>query len=123
MERMWMRRGLLALSMLLAVVCLCALLLPKPVDKPVLQGEMQVKLPQEASAEVPPMQQAQADHPYEMGIWQGNVAVFVPGEPTPVRVLEMPAASLPLADQQALEARIPIKDDLELAGFLEDYGS
>ena len=60
---------------------------------------------------------------YEMGIWEGKVAVFLPGTNVPMRITEMPVTSLPNADQQALKDRIPVYDAQELASFLEDYGS
>lgn len=60
---------------------------------------------------------------YELGIWQGNVAVFLPGWQQPQQVTETPAASLPTADQEALLQRLPVYDRETLASLLEDYGS
>ncbi len=119
MERSWIRGGLLLTAMMLAVLCLAALAFPQPQTQSVAESSLQP----EGLREPVQLPAPEPDHLYEMGIWQGNVAVFTPGEEQPFRVLEMPAAMLPIPDQAALEQRIAVKDDTELAGFLEDYGS
>ena len=49
--------------------------------------------------------------------------MFEGAEPLPSTVLETPVASLPPADQEALEKGILVSSREELAGLLEDYGS
>lgn len=131
MDSVWLKRGLLALALLLAAGCVAALLLPERQMEPQTQnqqGELssqdqgQLQQPQ---PEIEPQQtsEPEAQHMYEMGIWEGKVAVFLPGTNVPMRITEMPVTSLPTADQQALKDRIPVYDAQELASFLEDYGS
>lgn len=131
MDSVWLKRGLLALAILLAAGCVAALLLPERQIEPQTQnqqGELssqdQGQLQQQQS-QMEPQQTAEpeAQHMYEMGIWEGKVAVFLPGTNVPMRITEMPVTSLPTADQQALKDRIPVYDAQELASFLEDYGS
>lgn len=131
MDSVWLKRGLLALAILLAAGCVAALLLPERQMEPQTQnqqGELssqdQGQLQQQQS-QMEPQQTAEpeAQHMYEMGIWEGKVAVFLPGTNVPMRITEMPVTSLPTADQQALKDRIPVYDAQELASFLEDYGS
>ncbi len=73
----------------------------------------------------PPSSEQKATNPYmyELGIWQGQVAVFLPGGTEPVTVWEMPVTALPPYDQQSLEKRIAVADQQQLASFMEDYGS
>ena len=92
------------------------------------QGELSSQeqgQPQQPQSQMEPQQTAEpeAQHMYEMGIWEGKVAVFLPGTNVPMRITEVPVTSLPTADQQALKDRIPVYDAQELASFLEDYGS
>ena len=131
MDSVWLKRGLLALAMLLAAGCVAALLLPERQMEPQTQnqqGELSSQdqgQPQQPQSQMEPQQTAEpeAQHMYEMGIWEGKVAVFLPGTNVPMRITEMPVTSLPTADQQALKDRIPVYDAQELASFLEDYGS
>ena len=131
MDSVWLKRGLLALAILLAAGCVAALLLPERQMEPQTQnqqGEFSSQdqgQPQQPQSQMEPQQTAEpeAQHMYEMGIWEGKVAVFLPGTNVPMRITEMPATSLPTADQQALKDRIPVYDAQELASFLEDYGS
>ena len=131
MDSVWLKRGLLALAILLAAGCVAALLLPERQMEPQTQnqqGELSSQdqgQPQQPQSQMEPQQTAEpeAQHMYEMGIWEGKVAVFLPGTNVPMRITEMPATSLPTADQQALKDRIPVYDAQELASFLEDYGS
>lgn len=130
MDSVWLKRGLLIVVILMAVGCLATLLLPAPQTEPQMQSESQ-QPPTQQEAQTPqvqtePQQEAepeQPEHLYEMGIWEGKVAVFVPGTNVPMRITEMPVASLPEADQKALEERIPVFDGEALASYLEDYGS
>lgn len=131
MDSVWLKRGLLALAILLAAGCVAALLLPERQMEPQTQnqqGELSSQdqgQPQQQPSQMEPQQTAEpeAQHMYEMGIWEGKVAVFLPGTNVPMRITEMPVTSLPTADQQALKDRIPVYDAQELASFLEDYGS
>lgn len=131
MDSVWLKRGLLALAILLAAGCVAALLLPERQMEPQTQnqqGEFSSQdqgQPQQPQSQMEPQQNAEpeAQHMYEMGIWEGKVAVFLPGTNVPMRITEMPVTSLPTADQQALKDRIPVYDAQELASFLEDYGS
>ena len=131
MDSVWLKRGLLALAILLAAGCVAALLLPERQMEPQTQnqqGEFSSQdqgQPQQQQSQMEPQQTAEpeAQHMYEMGIWEGKVAVFLPGTNVPMRITEMPVTSLPTADQQALKDRIPVYDAQELASFLEDYGS
>jgi hypothetical protein len=131
MDSVWLKRGLLALAILLAAGCVAALLLPERQMEPQTQnqqGELSSQdqgQPQQPQSQMEPQQTAEpeAQHMYEMGIWEGQVAVFLPGTNVPMRITEMPVTSLPTADQQALKDRIPVYDAQELASFLEDYGS
>lgn len=131
MDSVWLKRGLLALAILLAAGCVAALLLPERQMEPQTQnqqGELSSQdqgQPQQQQSQMEPQQTAEpeAQHMYEMGIWEGKVAVFLPGTNVPMRITEMPVTSLPTADQQALKDRIPVYDAQELASFLEDYGS
>ena len=131
MDSVWLKRGLLALAILLAAGCVAALLLPERQMEPQTQnqqGELSSQdqgQPQQQQSQMEPQQTAEpeAQHMYEMGIWEGKVAVFLPGTNVPMRITEMPVTSLPTADQQALKDRIPVYDAHELASFLEDYGS
>ena len=131
MDSVWLKRGLLALAILLAAGCVAALLLPERQMEPQTQnqhGELSSQdqgQPQQQQSQMEPQQTAEpeAQHMYEMGIWEGKVAVFLPGTNVPMRITELPVTSLPTADQQALKDRIPVYDAQELASFLEDYGS
>ena len=131
MDSIWLKRGLLVLVMLAAAGCVAALLLPMPKDTTQDQMQNHQEPPRQEGQTSPPQLQEEPQQPsqqetsplYEMGIWEGKVAVFLPGTDLPMRVTEMPVTSLPNADQQALKDRIPVFDAQELASFLEDYGS
>ncbi len=131
MDSVWLKRGLLALAILLAAGCVAALLLPERQMEPQAQVQQEeVSSPEQGQLQQPQSQtepqqtsEPEAQHMYEMGIWEGKVAVFLPGTDMPMRITEMPVTSLPAADQQALKDRIPVYDAQELASFLEDYGS
>ena len=117
MEQVSRRHWILVIGLALAMVLGAAALLWRPVP-------VQEELPR-LQAEVTPVQEPVAADvpPYRLAIWQGRVAVFEGAEPLPSTVLETPAASLPQADQEALEKGIPVYSGEELAGLMEDYGS
>lgn len=132
MDSVWLKRGLLALGIFAAMGCVAALLLPERqmnpqtetmTDMPQTQQDTQPLPEPQTQSESQQMNASQEKPMYEMGIWEGKVAVFLPGTDHPMRITGMPVASLPDADQAALKARIPVYDAQELASFLEDYGS
>ena len=118
MEQVSLRRWILAASLCAVLVFGAAAIIRQPAPAP------QAQLPQ-LQAQIEPVQEPAAAEvpPYCIALWQGRVAVFEGEEPLPVTVLDTPAASLPPADQQALERGIPVYSREELAGLIEDYGS
>ena len=56
-----------------------------------------------------------------LGTWRGYVALFEPGREEPRQIFPCPVDSLPEADREALEKRIPIRNDRALQQALEDY--
>ena len=56
-----------------------------------------------------------------LGSWKGYVALFEKGREEPRQIFPCPVDSLPEADQQALEKKIPIRNDRDLQQALEDY--
>lgn len=60
---------------------------------------------------------------YTAGIYEGQVALFSPGSDVPQQVLPVYVNHLPPADQQLLEAGLPLYTQEDVASFLEDYGS
>ncbi len=118
MEQVSPRRWILAASLCAVLLFGAAAIMRQPAPAP------QAQLPQ-LQAQIEPMQEPAAAEvpPYRIALWQGRVAVFEGEEPLPVTVLDTPAASLPPADQQALERGIPVYSREELAGLMEDYGS
>ena len=56
-----------------------------------------------------------------VGCWKGYVALFTPGATEPKQIFPTMVASLPLADQQALESGILIRNQRDLEQLLEDY--
>jgi len=56
-----------------------------------------------------------------LGSWKGYVALFQKGAEEPRQIFPTTVASLPLADQQALEKGIVIRNDRMLQQLLEDY--
>ena len=134
MDSVWLKRGLFALLVLVIVGSLWLLLVPDRQTEHQMQSGMEQPAPQ--SQDQTPQQPAQTPatpqtapepepekHMYEMGIWEGKVAVFLPDTDVPMRITEMPVTSLPQADQQALRERIPVYDAEALASYLEDFGS
>lgn len=56
-----------------------------------------------------------------LGSWKGYVALFEKGREEPRQIFPCPVASLPEADQRALEEKIPIRNSKALQQALEDY--
>lgn len=56
-----------------------------------------------------------------VGTWKGYVALFDKGAEEPRQIFPYPVASLPPADQAALEEGIVIRNDRDLQQLLEDY--
>ena len=56
-----------------------------------------------------------------LGSWKGYVALFEKGREEPRQIFPCPVDSLPEEDQQALEEKIPIRNDRDLQQALEDY--
>lgn len=56
-----------------------------------------------------------------LGSWKGYVALFEKGAEEPRQIFPCPVSTLPEADQQALEQKIPIRNDRDLQQILEDY--
>ena len=56
-----------------------------------------------------------------IGTWKGYVALFDQGASEPRQVFPYTAASLPPADQAALEKGIVIRNERDLKQLLEDY--
>jgi hypothetical protein len=56
-----------------------------------------------------------------LGSWKGYVALFEKGREEPRQIFPCPVDSLPEADQQALEEKIPIRNARDLQQALEDY--
>lgn len=53
--------------------------------------------------------------------WEGRLAVFRPSQTTPAEVHEVFLQTLPPAEQQLLQAGIPVYSEEELQRLLEDY--
>ncbi len=64
-----------------------------------------------------------AEAPYSAGIQDGRVAIFIKGQEIPALITDIWVDTLPAADQKALQARMGISSEEDLARFLEDYGS
>ena len=56
-----------------------------------------------------------------LGSWKGYVALFEKGAEEPRQIFPCPVDSLPEADQNALEQKIPIRNPRDLQKALEDY--
>ena len=56
-----------------------------------------------------------------LGSWKGYVALFDKGETEPRQIFPTQVASLPPADQLALETGIPVRNKRDLEALLEDY--
>ena len=56
-----------------------------------------------------------------VGAWKGYLALFDPGKQEPKQIFPRLVSSLPEADQKALEAGIPVRNQRDLESLLEDY--
>lgn len=56
-----------------------------------------------------------------LGSWKGFVALFENGSEEPRQIFPCPVASLPEADQEAIQNKIPIRNPRDLQQVLEDY--
>ena len=56
-----------------------------------------------------------------LGTWKGYIALFQSGKEEPRQIFPVQAASLPEADQMALEEGIVIRSEKKLQQLLEDY--
>ena len=56
-----------------------------------------------------------------LGTWKGYVALFEKEINEPVQIFSCPVSSLPVADQEALESGIPIRNPRDLQQVIEDY--
>lgn len=56
-----------------------------------------------------------------LGSWKGYVALFNQGSEEPMQIFPYAVASLPPADQEALEKGIIVRNDRDLQQLLEDY--
>lgn len=60
---------------------------------------------------------------YRIGEWEGKLAVFLAGSPSPDEVFDVYVSTLPPEEQQRISAGIEVADEVELARLLEDYTS
>jgi len=56
-----------------------------------------------------------------LGTWKGYIALFDGGKSEPRQIFPNQVASLPQADQEALEKGIIVRNDRDLQQLLEDY--
>ena len=56
-----------------------------------------------------------------LGSWKGYVALFDQGKDEPRQIFPYPVASLPEADQKALQEGIVVRNERDLQQLLEDY--
>ena len=56
-----------------------------------------------------------------LGSWKGYVAIFEKGASEPRQIFPTQVASLPPADQEALEKGIIVRNQRDLNQLLEDY--
>ena len=56
-----------------------------------------------------------------LGSWKGYVALFENGKAEPRQIFPCPVSTLPEADRQALEQKIPVRNNRDLQQILEDY--
>lgn len=84
------------------------------------------------SSSIPPVVSADDSAPavssvsaaaYRIGEWEGKLAVFLAGSPSPHEVFDVYVSTLPPEEQQRIESGINVADEVELARLLEDYTS
>ena len=56
-----------------------------------------------------------------LGVHKGYLALWESGKSEPSRIYPVRADSLPEADQAALKAKIPVRDNAALTQMLEDF--
>ena len=56
-----------------------------------------------------------------LGSWKGYVALFEKDKEEPRQIFPCPVSALPDPDREALEAKIPIRNQRQLQQILEDY--
>ncbi len=56
-----------------------------------------------------------------LGVHNGNIAVWLDGNPDPAKVFPIPALLLPREDRRILEKGIRVDDISDLTKLLEDY--
>ena len=56
-----------------------------------------------------------------LGSWKGYIAIFDQGETEPRQIFPNTVASLPPADQEALNQGIPVRTEQQMQQLLEDY--
>ena len=56
-----------------------------------------------------------------LGCWKGYLALFEPGKEEPRQIFPTQVKMLPSADQEALSAGIPVRNQRDLEQLLEDY--
>lgn len=56
-----------------------------------------------------------------LGSWKGYIAIFNHGEEEPRQIFPNTVASLPQADQEALNQGIFVRTDQQMQQLLEDY--
>ena len=55
-----------------------------------------------------------------LGSWKGYIAIFNQGEAEPRQIFPNTVASLPPADQEALNQGIPVRTEQQMQQLLED---
>lgn len=94
-----------------AVVLAVSFFLTRPLDGAAAQPQAQQR------------QESPKEGDYELRDWEGQLAVFCPGEPLPRMVLEVYTCTLPPYDQELLQQGIQVSGYQELLARLEDYSS
>ena len=56
-----------------------------------------------------------------LGNYKGYLALWKEDRPEPFQIFPLQIASLPQADQAALDRRIPARSETELSSLLEDF--
>jgi|GEM_PF-430540 len=70
-----------------------------------------------------PQPESSAAAVYILGEWEGKLAVFLPGKENPSQIYEVYITTLPSAEQERLQAGVPVGSEEELDRLLEDYTS
>lgn len=70
-----------------------------------------------------PQPESSAAAVYILGEWEGKLAVFLPGKENPSQIYEVYITTLPPAEQERLQAGVPVGSEEELGRLLEDYTS